>query len=51
MTNIKATEDLLEEYYEMNEELLAQIEGWKAAYENYLDDHDSRFIPPTGETK
>ena len=30
-------------------ELQAKVEGWEKSYQEYLDDHDSRFIPPTKE--
>jgi hypothetical protein len=31
-----------------NEKLTLQykLRGWEEAYEDYLDDHDSRFTPP-----
>ena len=27
--------------------LQAKVEGWEKSYQDYLDDHDSHFIPPT----
>ena len=56
---LQAEEDRLKRYecswtdcgaQKKNRELQTEVAGWKKAYQDYLDDHDSRFIPPPTES-
>jgi len=39
--------ECLEQAQDTISDLEAKVEGWEKSYQDYLDDHDSHFIPPT----